>query len=587
MTRKKECFEDFVIRWRSEKAQEGKNLLAAIQLNAYIEGVLDLKQIQEDFKRSDLVKYREFDKDGKIGHGAILYCKFMVDNYESDNNQEQELFALISNNLQGLYSNSFVQTQEKVNDLITNCKLWLNAHVTTKKNYDDDVKALCNTLYVFLKILDVGLYNLNGWKKALANRFIDVDNLITEINSLLSLAEEKIAAVQKPAEVNDVERPPQNLAEYFTQYYLQIFKVEPIASLEDKVSTLKVAVKQAKKVSETFKKLIFARSLLSNLLENNERIVGQKYFLDLKRENEFKFRYLMEHIEGEAKELLLENIKCLENPGGYQKISSSIQYTASWITALPTAAMRFTIPQAWQSAIINTTPATIDSECKFLLKILLEQHIAIFDKELISIQTNFMFYDDSIATQKKSYEKFVQNASVNVLDSIISQSSEIIAALNDYDQLLGSTLMMRQHFQDIQDTGEDIRHFLCLYDGFLVKLSNFFAQFCSFFKTETAKLVDKVKSMQEELGTLRKEYQNLHQLSYEAFRNSAKLPQALRTSLIEKSEKIVSQIVETQKANRQAETMKQAWSRIEQRFFKLSSVQKNPSTNEEIHLQCK
>ncbi|KTC85182.1 hypothetical protein [Legionella brunensis] len=583
MSGKREHFNELFYHWRLDKAKKEEDiLLTAIDISGYAELDLDLRKINEDFKDSNSLKFKELERRGKRGLGTLLYCKFMVEDYlqslEPENKDEKILLEAIMLNLEGLYLQGQVETQTKLNSLIANCNLWLDNHTSNRSN-NEHIKSLCYALFMLLKILDISLKGLDSWSKSLAKPFIKLELLEKDTENLLKKTEEKLTLIEAQIVPKDEHSPPKNLAEYLNQNYLQRIEKEPRYNhdaLLEKVSLLEIAVQNVEKLSQILKKREtikfnsqLIQSLLFSLEENERRVLGRKYFLELIAENNNSFTELMGNIGEEAKMSLVKKITQLRNPDNYQKVSSSMQYAASWITAIPASALRLTVPQTWQETVVSIVPATLDSECKCELRILVEKYLKDLNQDLkITEERVKECMEHNLASQEQ-YEKFINDATPKTIEIINEASKAMLDGLIEYRNLLKLAFIMQQKLKEIKNLDTRVQEFLHQYDGFLVKISNFFAKFFSFFKTETAKLVDEVYETQLGLQSLKEEYQKNFKIACEQFKKNSPMPLNLEDHLIAQTKEVMKQAGSDEKISAKKQNIYHSIKVIRQGFFSL------------------
>ncbi|WED42450.1 hypothetical protein [Legionella cardiaca] len=585
MTGKIELIKDFFNHWRQDNAKKEEDiLLTAIDFVIYLEDGVDLKKINEEFIDTKSPKYNALDRYRKRGFGALVYCKFILQEYLKNlttaNMDEIAVLEKIAQNLEDLYLSSRTETQKKINNLTDSYHLWLSNYARAKLN-DRQIQPLCYSLYILLKILNISLKGLDSWSKGLARPFIDLGWLDAEVEGLLTETRDTLSLLEMEMERNKRagDSPPENLTEYFNQRYLQLINQHPIYSydcLEESISLLEHALRQVEKLGQLLKKreLIKAKiksteSLLAVLEENERRIIGRKYFLELIAENNALFQELLNNtIEGTSLPLL-KKIEQLKNPDNYQKLSSSVQYVTSWATILPTSALRLAVPQTWQESVVNSVPATLDSECKQELKVVAERCLKELKHELLTTKDNPKLTAEVSVSEQEQYEKFIHTASSETVSDLLTTSESMLKSLSEYKKLLKLTRITQQKFTEIKALDESTQEFLQQHDSLWTRLLSFLAKLFSFFNTETVKLVDRVRKIQSELPELKEEHHTSFQSECETAKKNMIIFPPLKECLIERAKVVVKLTGNEKRVKNKTQDIHHSFNLIEQGFFRL------------------
>ncbi|OCH98215.1 hypothetical protein A8135_11650 [Legionella jamestowniensis] len=583
MTEREQYFRERFYRWRQDKAKnEEAVLLTILHIDAYMRAAFHLKGIKSDFYDHTSLKYNELNRYGKREFGVLLYCKFIIQDYfEHANEEEQELLSVIVKKIDGLYEQGRVDTQAKLNALTESCHFWLDNYTQNREDVSQ-IQSLCCVLYLLLKVLEIFLKNLGGWSKQLAKPFINLDLLVNEIESLLVKTEERFNQLNT---ILNQDKPcaPQNLAELFDKKYLELVASNPANHYDvllAKISLLETMVIEAKtmglllKRNYEFKKnLQNAQSFLSLIEDNGKYIIGRKYFLDLIKENDKSFQDLMNCLNSEQRTAFLDKVEQLKNPTHIQKFYASLQYSASWATALPASAFRLTVPQDWQNYVVGVIPDTLDSQCKNDLKCLIEIIVKDLKEKLVATENEMQLLTEKFAADQR-YEQFIKDIPIEVIEQIVASSQTMMESLAMYKNLLLYANSRQKTLQEIHGLHEQIDDFLQLHDNFWVKLSNFLATFFSFFRTETACLVAKVRDIQNKLNTLKCEYSSDFDKACEAYlQKHERLHPQLHNLLVEEAKGLDSLIPRQNNTVIAKTSVRESFSHIRQCFF---YVKENP-----------
>ncbi|HBD9436973.1 TPA: ankyrin repeat domain-containing protein [Legionella pneumophila] len=120
-------------------------------------------------------------------------------------------------------------------------------------------------------------------------------------------------------------------------------------------------------------------ALLEAIKENEERVIGRKYYIDFIDEHKESYTNVMWHISNPVKEELFQNEAQLRHSG----LSTTVLYGMSWATSFLSSCYRFLTPRLQQEYLDSFMPQTLDSQSKALFKKLLQEHKDSLKKEMV------------------------------------------------------------------------------------------------------------------------------------------------------------------------------------------------------------
>lgn len=123
-------------------------------------------------------------------------------------------------------------------------------------------------------------------------------------------------------------------------------------------------------------------ALLEAIKENEERVIGRKYYIDFIDEHKESYTNVMWHISNPVKEELFQNEAQLRHSG----LSTTVLYGMSWATSFLSSCYRFLTPKFQQEYLDSFMPQTLDSQSKALFKKLLQEHKDSLKKEMVRFE---------------------------------------------------------------------------------------------------------------------------------------------------------------------------------------------------------
>ncbi|ERH46300.1 purine NTPase, partial [Legionella pneumophila str. Leg01/11] len=385
-------------------------------------------------------------------------------------------------------------------------------------SYPQLAKELCADLYALLCIAKRSLKK----NEILASWFIDVHEINKKLEELLAKTEGKVESLdkilsEKLNESLETSQKDRTIQDYFNERFTEILSgdEEQRAKLDKlKVSLKEVADglsgivelrKEKATISEKIKKI---EALLKIVEENDKKVAGRQYFLDLLASYKDHFNTLMSTEGGELKKQLAGKIEQLKTPDFYQTVSSTLLWGASWATSLGTVIYRQITPQAVQDRVSAYAPATLDSEAKALLQELARQQLIELKKQQSLKRDELVQRYSQLSSGSSELEKLIINATSDHLEQIAAATTETSKVLDGYDQIEIKLKDKLEKLKGNQFTRKQLFDFIEKNDTWIVKLSNWLAEnIHEIFKSDTARMIDKARKAQQKLGEFERQYQ--------------------------------------------------------------------------------
>ncbi|MCL9684725.1 hypothetical protein [Legionella maioricensis] len=535
--------------WRGKKADEEQNILeSALLVSDYVNSVKQLDAIRVDFLDSQSEQYVALNRYEKRSYGALLYCKLQIeealDEIPVTRITERVLLSDLSNIIEEIYDNPRYNAAQKAADLITKTKklLNLNPRLLADKKL---AKALCFDLYTLLNIMNLSMSQFSWWQTMAVNALVDLNKIKEEVTILLRMTEDKVKQLDKILDessmTQDIDErvtsseygdegkeetasllggkaeplidPVKNtIQDYFNADFLALIKSsntedEEFILVEDRMNKVieglnRLISKRNKKESIRLK-IEKVQSLFNAVEENDKKIRDRQYFLELINSNFESFNLLMDKCKGLKKEQLVEKIEQLKNPLLYQQVLRRVSQATSTITLF----YRVCTPQKVQDAVISQIP-TLDSECKARLKDLACAGISTLNQEYSVTDREIAILNHQLSNENIELEKLIAQESTDNLILLVKANSAARDALQRYRAVSDFLTGMVWHLNVIKESTGVLTQFIQTHDGFLVRLSNFFAQIFSLFKSDTAVMIDSAREMKEHLARFEVEYKN-------------------------------------------------------------------------------
>lgn len=506
--------------WRQEKAKSEQAYIKTVPLvEEYIKSFDTLAELRSDVANPDSEKIKKMDAHKRRTLGVLLYAKLKLDEViekiSDSDSQEKDLLVELNNTLSKAYDNPKSDAKKRVKILIETTEHLLDIE---HHSYPQLAKELCADLYALLCIAKRSLKK----NEILASWFIDVHEINKKLEELLAKTEGKVESLdkilsEKLNESLETSQKDRTIQDYFNERFTEILSgdEEQRAKLDKlKVSLKEVADglsgivelrKEKATISEKIKKI---EALLKIVEENDKKVAGRQYFLDLLASYKDHFNTLMSTEGGELKKQLAGKIEQLKTPDFYQTVSSTLLWGASWATSLGTVIYRQITPQAVQDRVSAYAPATLDSEAKALLQELARQQLIELKKQQSLKRDELVQRYSQLSSGSSELEKLIINATSDHLEQIAAATTETSKVLDGYDQIEIKLKDKLEKLKGNQFTRKQLFDFIEKNDTWIVKLSNWLAEnIHEIFKSDTARMIDKARKAQQKLGEFERQYQ--------------------------------------------------------------------------------
>ncbi|HAU0336993.1 TPA: Dot/Icm T4SS effector Lem20 [Legionella pneumophila] len=506
--------------WRQEKAKSEQAYIKTVPLvEEYIKSFDTLAELRNDVANPNSEKIKKMDAHKRRTLGVLLYAKLKLDEViekiSDSDSQEKDLLIELNNTLSKAYDNPKSDAKNRVKILIETTEHLLNIE---HHSYPQLAKELCADLYALLCIAKRSLKK----NEILASWFIDVHEINKKLEELLAKTEEKVEGLDKilSEKLNEsLETSPKDrtIQEHFNERFTEILsgdekqrtKLDKLKmSLKEVAEGLSGIVELRKEKATIGEKIKKIEALLKTVEENDKKVTGRQYFLDLLASHKDHFNTLMSTEGGELKKQLAGKIEQLKNPDFYQTVSSTLLWGASWATSLGTVIYRQITPQAVQDRVSAYAPATLDSEAKALLQELARQQLIELKKQQSLKRDELVQRYSQLSSGSPELEKLIINATSDHLEQIAAATTETSKVLDGYDQIEIKLKDNVEKLKGNQLTRKQLSDFIEKNDTWIVKLSNWLAEnIHEIFKSDTARMIDKARKAQQKLGEFERQYQ--------------------------------------------------------------------------------
>ncbi|KTD74659.1 hypothetical protein [Legionella waltersii] len=510
--------------WRKDQALHEENFIkSALLFAAYTQTIVNVQQVTRDFNNHESEVYQSFDVYGGRSVGVLLYSKLFIEQLLETNHQmntiERQLLSKLNDTLAGCYESPTTNTKQKVEDLISTTKHLLSLDLENVSNIQQ-AKTLCYILYIFLSTVILSVSKLSRAALFLINRFVDLDKLMRDVHDLRTEAEERVGQMdeiilqERVKLATSSQHSNQSIQEHFNLRYLLLSSQKK--DEEDQLSVLDTGMKD---VIEGLSRLIYLReeqiriknlipsvqSLLRSYEANEGKVTGRKYIWELVEQNKSAFEQLMSVSSGQLKSKLENNLRQLQSPDLIQYIALAIGASISWLTSPFRAVYRYVTPKSIQERIPMLIQ-TLDSESKYLLKEMASRSVNQLSNRLASVRAELLKLPAQLALNNPQLMQLIQEDTSEHLSQLVKVNTEIRSTLCSYINLITKIKHDHAVLKQYQQTNAILANFITKNDGFWVQVSNFFARFCSIFKTKTAEMIETARVLQLQIGQFENEY---------------------------------------------------------------------------------
>ncbi|KTC84820.1 hypothetical protein [Legionella brunensis] len=511
---REEQFRQLFAAWRQEKASNEENYLkTAIAISRYTDNLSSIETIKRDLETCESQLYIDFDQyGGKRTLGTLLYGRLATQEYLNSladkDSPEAQLLSTLTQTLSSLYSEPLSDLSSNLNLLLNSTNLWLNSYAIRDP---EKGQTLCRYLYTTLRIAKLRLDNNISWahQKIAATQGIDLAEKKQQITNLLEKTEKTAKELEALLHSHEEPSAPKNLVDYFNKEFLVLLAETPepdkLATLEGKLNTVHddtlQLLKARQRKAEIESEIKPIQRLVQAVITNDQKIIDRLYFVDLIKQYQTGYDLLVVTENGKR---LAQKADSLINPDTWQQFSSTIQYSFSWLTALPTIAYRSYFSQDTQDTVASYF-VTLDSECKNDLKILAQTHLKQLEQDLSLAGEEVE--KAGLVLAKEQLKPLIAKTTDEELINLVETTETIKNVIEEYKVLLTIVTDKREKLKNIKNLSAEINEFIKIHDDFFVMISNFLSNLSPVFKTEKAKMVDEIHLFKEKLHELAENYQ--------------------------------------------------------------------------------
>lgn len=270
--------------------------------------------------------------------------------------------------------------------------------------------------------------------------------------------------------------------------------------------------------------------------ENSQKIFGQLDIETFVSKNRDVIEQLLLCAPKEIQQDWDERQEKLLLPDFGQTIKNMSLSLAATLSTPFTMIFRRVAPKALKETISKYTPTTFRQECQIKLGELIDAGINALTRELAQIETEQLSALDPLSDSeeaRKKLNRLLNDSSPETLSLIQTQVSATRTLLDDYQAIQQKVCAQQNMISMIQAFDQQAQTFIARHDGFLVRLSNFFAKLFSFFKSDTARKVDQIKLMKEEVSSIKQAYETEICANLKSIQDHPNTPQNIKAHLIE------------------------------------------------------
>ncbi|CAM4492109.1 MAG: hypothetical protein LEGION0403_FIIPPAGN_01678 [Legionella sp.] len=521
--------------WLGDKActESGQaKLLTALLMSTYIQSIDNLAMIKDAFADSfNSELFLRLDIYGARERGALLFAKLTVDEVLEQlrpaGNQDLCNALQDLSDITGHLFNTKIPSTADVRKLlqIVNEILDLDDAVFTDKAL---AANLLFTLFLILNLGEPTLKSLSSWTLSMVSWVIPIDEIQESIATLLRKTEAKALLLAPKPEGADEEPNVVELAQAsFNQQYLSLLTTESsdkqtgnidelaiekkLVVVEDTMAQASVALVRLMTLRsnnhEFELKIKSLKVLLNSLIDNESRVSGRMYFLDLIANNSEAYQVLLKTLAEQKKIAFEAMVQQLITVNEEQNLSQRMSYGLSWLSVPLTHGYRYVTSQKIQDVALTWMPSTWDSECKGALKQLLMDTLTELNGRVDAQQEEINRINNQLFPQDNDLKRQILSESDDGLLQLQQTVTLAEHAVHVYHALLRSVKKNQLFLKKYQADADRLAHFLQVHNNVWVKLSNFLAQMCWLFKSDAALMVHTVTECKIKLDKLNRQYQ--------------------------------------------------------------------------------
>ena len=426
-------------------------------------------------------------------------------------------------------------------------------------------KTLCSSLYALLYIVNTLILNMTFIKKGIVSSFINIEKqktaiihllkhiedtdkmLDTQLSSVLNIEKQESAVKSKP------------LQEEYNEQFLAVLNQsgsveERLGVLESTMSSVitsisKVITEKSKnagielqltrprdKKSELNSQVLAISELLDAIQQNDRKISGRKYVLDLIGDHKTVYAWLLADMSADEHRSWHDKIEQLEKPDIKQKVL----YVMSWANSLTTIVYRSAAPQAFQN-VASFRTLTLDSQCKAELQCLANSCRDRLTNELSKVDASMQALNNQFSYKDSQDNPRLANETITNLNLLISANEEAKQAVLSYRSLFSSIKKNATILEKLKQNDSTLDQFIQTHDGFLVWISNIFANLSVIFKSETATMIDESRALRGRIAGDKQCYTQIIAQNMGLIDNNLSITQEIKDKLKEQFKSVVNE----------------------------------------------
>ena len=535
--------------WHCKQDEEQNYLNTALLVFDYLSSVTQLETISTEFSGTQSAQYKLFNQYKTRPMGVLLFCRLEVDEAIEQlvdvDNPERKLLSELKSVLAAVYEHPQTNASRNLNDLINKTMQLLDLDPELLTNRAQS-RNLCFILYTLLHLISLIINNLNFLQRTLVGAVINLGELKIALPILLQKTEEKIKQIDA---LNPLELEPvvsvmktKTVQDYFNDYFLTVTTAsekegDHLISLEESMDEVTndtnsfITARNKKEV--LILKIKKIQELLNSCIKNDKKISARQYFLALINTHQDAYNLLIDNSNGFRKDQLLRKIKQLKNPDLSLNLSSKVLYGLSWAAFPLTLAYRSLTPQIIQDTVSAQIP-TSDSQCKAQLKNLAQECLFMFEDQLTFTNTEIERLSQSLSHEQPELKQLLMNTPTEALAQVVQANDAVKGALKEYRRITDVLDLTVSYLHVIKESSNTLTQFIQTHDDFWVMLSNIFSNISSLFKSDTAKMIDSARKMNNKLARFEADYKKELTKELNAVEDNPHLNKVIKETLQQK-----------------------------------------------------
>lgn len=548
--------------WRGADGikNEQRYLNTALDVERYIKSVKSLSDIKTGVSTTSGAQFKAFDQHSGRSLGVAAYLKLVTDelleNLPADN-VTHEALSKLNRFFTSFYEKpaqiSTPQAQEFIENI--NALLAMDDAVFADKKR---AKKIFYSLYMLLQMMDPTLKDLAFGLLPLIKLVVNINAKRKEVAGIILKIEAKVASLESKMDEPEESDVLGAIQAHFNPRYLALVNEAPAEHVpseresdESAVRSLDISSKLTRLeeemtlISDDIARLLKLKtekadleaqiveiSALLNAAETNDSLVsGRKYFLDFIKVHKKPYQVLLTHLNPDVRDSFLKKVRELPTSILDYSMTDVATTALSWVLHPLTTLVRTYVHQGLQNLAAEFMPSTPDSECKTALRQISGNCLVNLRQKWINKEREMDALNNQLFNENADLKQLITEEPIVTLVNFRTRLDETKAVLQYYRNTFGVIKENMEFLNTYHANSTVLDDFLQIHDTFWVKLSNFFAQFLSIFKTKAAVLVDRVKECKHSVDLLASQYQEAVEQQMEHIDKSPELPAEVKTAL--------------------------------------------------------